>query len=66
MGGDCHEPLLATMSIVSPAERDSIVLKGHEPMVGNGDAMGIASQVVEHMFGAAEWRLGVDDPLLPE
>ena len=28
--------------------------------------MGVASQIVEHMFGAAEGRLGVDDPVLPE
>jgi hypothetical protein len=35
-------------------------------MVGDGYAMGIAGQVVENMFGAAEWGLGVDDPVLPE
>ena len=39
-------------------------------MVGNGDAMGVARQVVEHVFGAAEGWLGVDDPVflaqLPE
>jgi hypothetical protein len=35
-------------------------------MVGDGYAMGIAGQVVENMFGAAEWWLGVDDPVLPE
>src|SRR5258707_883505 len=33
-------------------------------MVGDGDAVGIAGQVVENMFGAAEGRLGVDDPVL--
>ena len=33
-------------------------------MVGDGDAMGVAGQVVENMFGAAEGRLGVDDPVL--
>jgi hypothetical protein len=34
-------------------------------MVGDGDAMGIASQIKQHMFGAAEGRLGIDDPVLP-
>jgi hypothetical protein len=34
-------------------------------MVGDGDAMGVAGQVVENMFGAAEGWLGVDDPVLP-
>jgi hypothetical protein len=39
------------VGIVSPAKGDLIVLEGHEPMVGDGDAMGVASQVVENMFG---------------
>ena len=33
-------------------------------MVGDGYAMGVAGQVVEHMFGAAEGWLGVNDPVL--
>ena len=33
-------------------------------MVGDGDAMGIAGQIVENMFHAAEGWLGVDDPIL--
>jgi hypothetical protein len=33
-------------------------------MVGDGDAMGVARQVVENVFGAAEGWLGVDDPVL--
>src|ERR1035437_5515366 len=33
-------------------------------MVGNGYAMGVAGQIVENMFGAAEGWLGVDDPVL--
>src|SRR5258708_38908303 len=33
-------------------------------MVGDGDAVGIAGQVVENMFGAAEGWLGVDHPVL--
>ena len=33
-------------------------------MVGDGDAMGVASQIVQHMLGAAERRLGIDNPVL--
>ena len=62
MCGNGHELLLAAVGMVSPAEGDAIALKGHEAMVGDGDAVGIASQVVENMFGAAEGRLGVNDP----
>src|ERR1035438_7314663 len=54
------------MGIISPEEGDAIVLKGHETMVGDRDPMGVAGQVVEDMFGAAERRLGIDDPVLAE
>ena len=33
-------------------------------MVGDGDAMGVTSQIVQHMLGSAEGWLGVDDPVL--
>jgi len=66
MSGNSHDLLLAAMGVVSPAEGDAIVLKANEAMVGDGYAMGIAGQVVENMFGAAEGWLGVDDPVLLE
>ena len=34
-------------------------------MGGDGDAMRVASQIVQHMVGGAEGRLGIDDPVLP-
>ena len=70
MGGDGHDLLLAAVGIVSPAEGNAIVFEGHETMVGDGDAMSVAGQVVENVFGAAEGWLGVDHPVdaeqLPE
>jgi len=62
--GNGHDPVLAAMGIVSPAEGDAIILEGHEAMVGDSDAMGVAGQVVENLFGTAEGWLGVDDPVL--
>ena len=35
-------------------------------MVGDGDAMGIATQILKHILGTAEGRFGVDDPVLSE
>ncbi len=64
MGGNGHDLLLAAVRIVSPAEGDAAVFKSHEAMVGDGYAMGIAGQVVENMFRAAERWLGIDDPIL--
>ena len=41
-------------------------MEGDETMVGDGNAVSVASQVVEDMFCTAEGRLGVDDPPLTE
>ena len=34
---------------------------GKQAMVGDGEAVGVASQIVEHMFGTAVGRLGIED-----
>jgi hypothetical protein len=33
-----------------------------QPAVGDGDAMGVAAEIGQHLFGATERRLGIDDP----
>ena len=35
-------------------------------MIGDGYAMGVAAQILEHIFGAAEGAFGVDHPVLSE
>jgi hypothetical protein len=64
IGRNGHHLLLAAVGVVLPAEGDAIFLAGDEAMVGDGDAVGVAGEVVEDMLGAAEGRLGVDDPLV--
>jgi hypothetical protein len=59
-----HDFVLAAMSIVSPAEGDAIVSDGHESMVRDSNAMSVAGQIVENVFGAAERRLVIDHPVL--
>jgi hypothetical protein len=54
------------MSVVLPAEGDMVVLESDETMVGDGNTVSVASQVVEDMFCPAKGRLRVDDPLLAE
>jgi hypothetical protein len=54
------------MNVVLPSEGDLIVVEGDEAMVGDGNAVSVASQVVEDMFCPAEGRFRVDDPLLME
>jgi len=48
---------------VPPSEADTISCEAHQAAVGDGHAVGIASQVFEHMLGALQGRFGVDDPL---
>ena len=57
VGGHRHQPSLALVGIVSLAESDLAIGKVHDPVVGNGDAMRVAGQVVEDMFGPPNGRL---------
>jgi hypothetical protein len=62
--GERHDLLLATVRIVFPAKRDLIVLERNQSMIGDGDAVRIASEIVQNMLGTAEGGLGIDDPVL--
>ena len=35
-------------------------------MVGDGDAVGIAAEILQHVLGSAEGWFGVDDPIFAE
>ncbi|ESY10731.1 hypothetical protein X751_30775 [Mesorhizobium sp. LNJC395A00] len=48
--------------IILPAETHRAILDIDEPVVGDGDAVRVAADVIEDLFGAGKWRLGVDDP----
>ena len=61
-----HHSLLITVGIILPAESDLVMFESHEAVVGDGDAMGIAGEITQHMVGTAEGWLGVDDPVLTE
>ena len=63
-GGDRHLALLAAVSVVLPAEGDLAVGNGDETVIGDGDAMGIAGQVVQHMLRPSEGAFRVDHPVL--
>ncbi len=65
MGSKFHRALFAAVGIVLPKKLDLGSRDGKQPMVGDGDTMGVASQIVQHMLGAAERRLSIDNPVLP-
>ena len=54
------------MSRVPPAEGNLPLRKREQAMVGDGDAMGIATQILQHLFGAAEWWFCVNHPIFSE
>src|SRR5437899_12893417 len=61
-----HQFLLIVVSRVAPTKGDLAVGQRDQSMIGNGHAMGIATEILEHIFGAAEGRFGVNDPVLSE
>ncbi len=61
---EAHDAAPVVVPRIAPAKAHLAVLQAEQPTVGDGDAMGVAGQVLEHMFGTAEGRLGVDYPLL--
>lgn len=49
---------------VSVLECHLAVLKCHQAVIGDGNAVGIAAEVIEDLSGSPEGRFGIDDPLV--
>ena len=62
VGIECHAFLLAAMTMVPPAECNLVVGDADEPGIGDGDAMGIAGEISQHLLWSTEWLLGVNHP----
>ncbi len=50
-------------AIVLVLESNVLIVVMEQPLIGEGDAMGVSAQVFNDMGGAAKGRFGVDDPL---
>ena len=61
-----HDPLPVAVSRISPSEANTSVSEGKQPVVGDGDAMGVSAEIAQHVFRATEGRLGIDDPVVAE
>ena len=63
-GGERHGLALcwSGLAVVLPAEDDMLIGEFDEPAVADGDAVGIAGQIGQHLFGASERALGKDHP----
>ena len=58
--------LFVVVSGIAPAKSDCLSGKRDQTMIGDGDAMGVAAQILEHILGAAERWFRVHHPVLSE
>jgi hypothetical protein len=61
-----HQFLLIVVSGVTPAEGDLAVGQRDQAMVGDGDAVSVATEILQYVLGSAEGWFGVDDPIFAE
>jgi hypothetical protein len=59
-----QRPHLAPVTVVLPPKRHGVVGHRDEPVVGDGDPVGLPREIVQDVGGAAKGRLGVDHPRL--
>ena len=58
--------LFVVVSGIAPTESDLAIGKGNQAMVGDGYAMGVPAQILEHILGAPEWSFGINHPVFSE
>lgn len=63
--GKSHGAVPALVGVVSPAKRYVVVVDRDQAVIGNGDSMSVAGQILQNVFRTTKGRLGVNDPLLP-
>src|SRR5450631_1317454 len=57
-----HRLSLVAGGIVLPFESNLAIRQRYQPPVGDRNAVGVAGQILEHLFWPAEGGLGVDYP----
>ena len=61
-----HEPFLVAVSGVAPAKGYVALGESDQPAVGNGNAVGVGTEIAQRVFWPAERALGIDDPVVAE
>jgi len=64
--GQSHQPLLVAVSGVAPAKSYVALGESNQPAVGNGNAVGVGTEMAQRVFWPSERALGVDDPVVAE
>ena len=63
VGREAHDPTAPLAAIVLVGESDIVVAGCDQPRIGDRGTVSVAREIGEHLLGAAERRLGVDDPI---
>ena len=63
VGGERHHLGFAVMTIVLPGEADLAIVEPDQTTVGDGDAVGVAPEITEHLLGSGKRGFGEDDPV---
>ncbi len=61
----CHQLHLIAMGVVQPAEGNSAIFQGEEPVVRDSHTVGVSSKIINHFFDVSKGKLGIDYPILP-
>ena len=61
--GEGHQFRLIVVRRIAPTKGDLAVGQRYQSMVGDGDAVGVAAEILEHILGAAEGWFRVDHPV---
>lgn len=61
LGIQCHRFPLGIVCVFI-AEGDACIVEGKDASVGDGDALKVPSEVLQHFVSSGEGGLGVDDP----
>ena len=64
LGGDGHHLGFAGVAVILPLEGDLAVFQGQQAPVGDGHAVGVAAEILQHVLRSAKGGLGVDHPFL--
>lgn len=58
-----HHILFAAVAIILPSECDTIAIDADEAGIGDGDTVGVASEIGQNLSGSREGRLGIHHPV---
>jgi hypothetical protein len=63
---DRQGALLIAMRGVPPAEGDLVLVERDQPMVGDGDPVGVTAEILQNMVGTSKGWFAVDHPVVTE